>query len=157
MFFAILAILCAGVFAGAAIYITAVEHPARLACGPAIAVKESVPSYRRAAVMQVSLAVVGGPAGGAAWLHSRNSGLLTGALLLGSVVPFTRLVIVPTNKQLLDLTLAAETPEAAVLLARWGRLHAVRSLVGDAGCHEGPAVRRKRLGDLLSYYHREAA
>jgi hypothetical protein len=31
MLFAILAILCTGVFAGAALYITAVEHPARLA------------------------------------------------------------------------------------------------------------------------------
>jgi hypothetical protein len=25
------------------------------------------------------------------------------------------------------------------------------------GCHTGPVVRRKRLGGLLSYYHREAA
>ena len=52
-----------------------------------------------------------------------------GALLLGSVVPFTLLVIWPTNKQLLDPAVAAETPEVAVLLAHWGRLHAVRSLV----------------------------
>jgi hypothetical protein len=28
---------------------------------------------------------------------------------------------------------------------------------GDGGCHTGPVVRRKRLGGLLSYYHREAA
>jgi putative transposase len=28
---------------------------------------------------------------------------------------------------------------------------------GDVGCHTGPVVRRKRLGGLLSYYHREAA
>jgi hypothetical protein len=129
MLFAILAILCAGLFAGAAIYITAVEHPARLACGPTIAVKEFAPSYHRAAVMQASLAVAGGVAGVAAWMQSGNGWLLTGALLLGSVVPFTLLVIWPTNKQLLDPTLAAETSEAAVLLARWGRLHAVRSLV----------------------------
>jgi hypothetical protein len=25
------------------------------------------------------------------------------------------------------------------------------------GCHTGPVARRKRLGGLLSYYHREAA
>jgi hypothetical protein len=110
MVFAILAILCAGVFAGAAIYITAVEHPARLACGPTIAVKEFAPGYRRAAVMQASWAAVGGVAGVAAWLHSRNGWLLTGALLLGSVVPFTRLVLWPTNKPLLDPAFAAETP-----------------------------------------------
>jgi hypothetical protein len=57
MLLTILAILCAGLFAGAAIYITAVEHPARLACGLTIAVKTFVPSYYRAAVMQASLAV----------------------------------------------------------------------------------------------------
>ena len=28
---------------------------------------------------------------------------------------------------------------------------------GDVGCSRGPMVRRKRLGGLLSYYHREAA
>jgi hypothetical protein len=129
MLFAILAILCAGLFAGAALYITAVEPPARLACGLTIAVKEFAPSYHRAAVMQAPLAVIGCVAGVAAWMQSGHGWFLTGALLLGSVVPFTLLVILPTNKQLLDPTLAAETPEAAVLLARWGRLHAVRSLV----------------------------
>ena len=51
------------------------------------------------------------------------------ALLLGSVVPFTLLVIWPTNKAPLDPTLAAETPEAVDLAGSWGRLHAVRSLV----------------------------
>jgi len=129
MLLALLAILCAGLFAGAAIYITAVEHPARLACGLTIAVKEFAPSYRRATVMQASLAGVGSVAGVVAWLYSGNGWLLTGALLLGSVIPFTLLVILPTNKQLLDPALAAETSQAAVLLARWGRLHAVRSLV----------------------------
>ena len=129
MFLTILAILCAGLFAGAAIYITAVEHPARLACGLTIAVKEFALSYHRAAVMQASLAVVGCVTGVAAWMQNGNGWLLTGALLLGSVVPFTLLVIWPTNKQLLSPTVAVEAPEVAVLLARWERLHAVRSLV----------------------------
>ena len=57
--FEIVAVLTAGLFAGAAIYITAVEHPARLDCGTALAVREFAPSYRRATVMQASLAVLG--------------------------------------------------------------------------------------------------
>jgi hypothetical protein len=129
MLLTILAILCTGLFAGAAIYITAVEHPARLACGLTIAVKAFALSYHRAAVMQASLAIVGCVTGVAAWMQNGNGWLLTGALLLGSVVPFTLLVIWPTNKQLLSPTGAVEAPEVAVLLARWGRLHAVRSLV----------------------------
>jgi len=55
----IVATVCAGLFAGAAIDITAVEHPARLACGTALALREFAPSYRRATVMQASLGVVG--------------------------------------------------------------------------------------------------
>ena len=54
----ILATLAAGLFAGAAIYITAVEHPARLACGAELAVREFAPSYQRATLMQAPLALV---------------------------------------------------------------------------------------------------
>lgn len=144
MFLALLATLCTGLFAGAAIYITAVEHPARLACGATIAVKAFAPSYHRSAVMQASLAVVGCGAGVAAWVQSANGWLLLGALLLGSVVPFTLLVIFPTNKRLLDPALSAEAPEASALLTRWGQLHAVRSLVSAVAfviCLVGLAAR----------------
>ena len=53
------ATLCAGIFAGAAIYINAVEHPARLSCGTEVALREFAPSYHRATLMQVPLALVG--------------------------------------------------------------------------------------------------
>jgi hypothetical protein len=59
----IVATACAGVFAGAAIYINAVEHPARLACGTEVALKEFAPSYQRATIMQASLAIAGCTAG----------------------------------------------------------------------------------------------
>ena len=55
----LIALLCIGLFAGAALYVTLVEHPARLGCGPALAIAEFGPSYRRGAVMQASLAAVG--------------------------------------------------------------------------------------------------
>ena len=50
----IIATVCAGLFAGAAIYIKAVEHPARLSCGSEIALREFAPSYHRATVMQAA-------------------------------------------------------------------------------------------------------
>jgi len=46
-----LAILCSGLFAGAALYISFVEHPARMLCGTRLAITEFAPSYRRATVM----------------------------------------------------------------------------------------------------------
>jgi len=130
MLFEFIATLCAGLFAGAAIYITLVEHPARLDCGTELAVTEFGPSYRRAAVMQASLAAVGFPAALMAWLQGRGLLVLLGGLLLGAVIPFTLLVIFPTNKRLLDSGLDRRSVEAAELLGRWGQLHAIRSLLG---------------------------
>jgi hypothetical protein len=46
-----------------------------------------------------------------------------------SVVPFTALVILPTNKKLLDPETATDLHLAEKLLTRWGRLHAVRSVL----------------------------
>jgi hypothetical protein len=127
--FEFLATLCAGLFAGAAIYITFVEHPARLECGTELAATEFGPSYRRATRMQASLAAVGLLAALVAWAQGRGVGVLIGGLLLGVVIPFTLVVILPTNKRLLDPGLDRGSAEAALLLARWGRLHAVRSLL----------------------------
>ena len=64
---ALLATLAAGLFTGAAVYITFVEHPARVSCGSALAVTEFGPSYKRATVMQASLALVGASAGIGRW------------------------------------------------------------------------------------------
>lgn len=129
MLFEIIAVLAAGLFAGAATYITFVEHPARLECGTLIAATEFGPSYRRATVMQASLAIVGFLAGGIAWLQQRDVLVLVAAVLFILVVPFTLMVILPTNRRLLDPTLERSSPEAAELLGRWGRLHAVRTVL----------------------------
>ena len=130
MLFEALATICAGLFAGAAIYVSLVEHPARLACGTELAATEFGPSYRRGTLMQASLAAVGLIAALAAWLQGRGVSLLIGGVLLGAVIPFTLVVILPTNKRLLDPGLDRRSAEAAGLLARWGRLHAVRSVLG---------------------------
>jgi len=124
-----LATACAGTFFGAAIYINFVEHPARMSCGRELAVREFGPSYARASVMQAALAVVGCLIGlGTAW-SLRDATTAIAAALLGLVVPFTLVVISPTNKQLLAPNLDATSDNAGALLARWNRLHAVRSVL----------------------------
>ncbi|MEX2222687.1 MAG: DUF1772 domain-containing protein [Candidatus Rokuibacteriota bacterium] len=124
--------LCTGLFAGAAIYVSLVEHPARVEGGTPLALAEFGPSYRRASVMQASLAVVGCLAAVAAWAQGSATAVLVAGLLLGAAVPFTLIVMLPTNKRLLDAGLDRTSPEARALLARWGRLHAVRSVVSGA-------------------------
>jgi hypothetical protein len=130
MWLLIVATLCSGLFAGAAIY-NAVEHPARLSCGTELAVREFAPSYHRATIMQVPLAVTGCIAGlWAAWLFG-DPLLAIAAILLIAVVPFTLVAIMPTNKRLLDPALDSRGQRAAELLTRWGRLHATRSLLSS--------------------------
>jgi uncharacterized membrane protein len=129
VFFEALATLSAGLFAGAALYITFVEHPARLECGTVLAATEFGPSYRRATRMQASLAAVGVVAALVAWRQGGGLAVLIGGLLLGVVIPFTLVVIRPTNERLLEPGLDRSSAEAAALLARWGQLHAVRSVV----------------------------
>jgi Anthrone oxygenase len=97
-----IAIIAAGLFAGAAIYINVVEHPARVSCGTELAIQEFGPSYHRAAMMQASLAIVGGVGGLIAGWQQRDAIVVIGALLLAGVVPFTIVIIAPINKQLLD-------------------------------------------------------
>ena len=73
---ALLATLAAGLFTGAAVYITFVEHPARVSCGSVLAVTEFGPSYKRATVMQASLALIGASAGIARWAAGGGLGWL---------------------------------------------------------------------------------
>ena len=92
-----------------------------------MALAEFRPSYRRAAAMQASLAAIGSLAAVGAWALGRGVPVLVAGLLLGAAIPFTLLVVLPTNKRLLDPALDPRSAEAASLLTRWGRLHAVRS------------------------------
>jgi hypothetical protein len=125
----LVAALCAGMFTGAAIYISLVEHPARLNIGTVAAIAEFRASARRAGPLQASLAAIGSLAAMLDWWQGYGAQLLTAGLLLGSVIPFTVLVIWPTNWRLVDSRLDPDSQEAAILLKRWGRLHLIRSLV----------------------------
>jgi len=122
------ALFSTALFAGAALYITMVEHPARMECGTSLAATVFGPSYRRATPIQASLAVIACLCGLASWWMTRHTAWLAGAILMGSVVPFTLFVILPTNKKLLDPSLDRSSETARHLLTRWGRLHAVRTV-----------------------------
>ncbi len=124
-----LATLCCGLFAGAAAYVSLVEHPARMQCGTETAVAEFRPSYKRASLMQAALAVLGFVFSLFAWLKGANVWWLIGGLVLASVVPFTLVAIFPTNKQLLDPSLDKASDRAHGLLRRWAKLHALRTLL----------------------------
>ena len=123
------AVLACGLFAGAAVYVSLVEHPARMECGAEIAAAEFPPSYHRGTIMQVTLAAVCLLSSIAAWLAGATFWWVVAGALQVSVIPFTLIVILPTNKQLLSPTLDRRSVLAERLLALWGTLHAVRSVL----------------------------
>ena len=123
------AALSCTLFAGAAIYINLVEHPSRMGCGTKLAATVWAPSYKRATVMQAPLAIGSFLAGVGAWLLGAGILWLVGAVLIGLVVPFTFIAIMPTNRQLLAPGRDLASTETRALLEKWGRLHAVRSVL----------------------------
>jgi hypothetical protein len=123
------ATFCVALFAGAALYINLVEHPARLSVGTAAAAAHWAPSYQRAALMQAPLAVIAFLAGSAAGLLGASPAWFVAAALMGAVVVFTFVGIMPTNRKLLAPGRDPASDETHQLLRQWGVLHSVRTVL----------------------------
>ena len=123
----LLATLSSGLFAGAALYITLVEHPVRALLETRAAATQWAPSYKRATWMQAPLALAGLLAGVLVYALGGGLAWLIGALLLGAVVPVTFIVIMPVNHQLLAPGRDLDSAETRALLERWGHLHLLRT------------------------------
>ena len=126
------ALVSTATFTAWALYITLVEHPARIASGAAAGRAQFRPSYHRAAPWQASFAAIALVSGTLAAARSGDWTWLAGALAVGAVIPLTLVVIRPTNRRLLSSETLADA-ETLDLLERWGRLHAVRTVLGATG------------------------
>jgi hypothetical protein len=127
-----LALVVAAVFAGAALYVSIAEQPARLDLDDRALLTEWKPSYKRGFAMQAPLAVVGFLLGLLAWWQTGIWQWLIGALVLIANWPYTLLVIIPTNNRLMAIDPANAGPEIHRLVEQWGRLHAGRTALGLA-------------------------
>jgi anthrone oxygenase-like protein len=111
----------------------ALHQRSRAPCTPVlrteIAAAEWAPSYKRATSMQARLALAGCISAIAVWLTAAAFMWSIGGLLLGLVVPFTLVVIMPTNQQLLSPDLERRSEQARRLLEKWNGPHGVRTVL----------------------------
>ena len=128
----LIAMLAAALFAGAALYINVAEHPSRMAMETRVAALQWAPSYKRATLLQAPLAILSLVSGTAAWFLGAEVGWLVAALIIGAVVPFTFVVVMPTNRKLLDPARDLASAETRSLLEKWNTLHAIRTALSLA-------------------------
>ena len=127
---ALAGLVVAALFTGAALYINVAEQPARLGLAPVELLREWKPAYRNGTRMQAPLAGIGLLLGAAAWWQTGNVAFLVGGLAMFGNVPWTFLVIYPTNSRLEATPESAADATTRALILHWGRLHAVRTALG---------------------------
>jgi hypothetical protein len=125
-----LALLIAGIFTGAALYINFAEQPARLALDDSALLIEWKLAYRRGFLLQAPLAVLGCLLGIWAWHSTGRMAFLVGALLMIANWPWTLFVIARINARLMAIAPRDANGESRALMVRWNRVHAVRTILG---------------------------
>jgi hypothetical protein len=121
------------IFAGAAVYISLVEQPARMHSPSAHAIEQFRISLPRAERMQPPLLIACLIALTLLYSRSQQFGLLLAMIPLLLVIPLSIGLILPINRRLAVGKVSDHVEDGMKLIARWGQLHCLRSLLAAAG------------------------
>lgn len=128
----LIALAGAAAFAGAAFYVGFAEQPARLLLDERALLTQWKPSYARGFTMQASLAVISAAFGFlASWQLQDWRWAIEAALILANW-PYTLFVMLPTNKKIAAWPVDEAGADSRALIVKWGKLHAVRTVLGLA-------------------------
>lgn len=128
-----LAVLAAAMFAGAALYVSIVEQPARLRLADGPMLDQWKWSYDRASKMQGALAMVAALLGLWIGYDLGSTPWIIGGLIMITPWPWTLMVMAPGNKRLQATMSDVVNADTRALIIRWGSLHLVRLALGSTG------------------------
>ena len=86
--------------------------------------------FKRAAPFQGGLSLLSASSSLLVYYFNKEARYLYSGLILSSILPFTFAFIQPTNKILLNASNDRGSEKTMFLLKKWGKLHAVRSVLG---------------------------
>lgn len=131
---ALIALVSAALFSGAAFYVAFAEHPARMQLDDRSALTQWKPAYARGTLMQAPLALASGIAGIGAWYRWMSVWpWLVGGLFLLAAIAWTFALMWQINNKLKATPLDQAGPESRALLEQWGKLHWGRTALGAIG------------------------
>ena len=125
-----LALMTAAIFAGAALYVSVAEQPARLGLDDRPLLQEWIRPYKRGFAMQAPLAAIGFLLGLLAWWQTGNWLWLLGAVVLVANWPYTLIGIAPVNRRIMATKPEEANAASTALITHWGALHGIRTALG---------------------------
>ena len=125
----LIALTFAAAFAGAAIYVSWVEQPARLALDDEALLSEWGPSDSRAVALLLAFALAAAFAGFLAYFETQDVRYVFGALIAISSWPYAFFVMAPLNNQILALR-GSDVGAARALVRQWGFVETGFAAVG---------------------------
>jgi hypothetical protein len=129
MFAGSLALALAAAFAGAAVYVSWVEQPARLALDDQALLSEWGPSDSRGVALLAGFALASAIAGFLAFFETEDVRWVFGALLIVSSWPYAFFVMAPLNNQILSLR-GGDVAAARALVRQWGLIESGFAAIG---------------------------
>jgi hypothetical protein len=123
-----MALLCCALFAGAATYISLVEHPAIAEGGARLTGAYLLMAHPRPVIFQFSFGAVGAFTGFLAGVASKSSWWVAGALLLAAAALLHLFLVQPTLRNMRDIDPQTEPQLLRDSFARLRKVHAAISI-----------------------------
>lgn len=125
----LIAKISTSLLAGSSLYMSLVEHPAKMEAGIKVATTLFEPCYRKSSLLSIVLASTGFLGALSSYAIEADKKWLAAGLLTFSVIPFKYLVMSSTTKSLMAPSIEQNPDKAELLFEKWNRLNMLKSII----------------------------